>query len=254
MRAYNDIISSNHNQIVKTTIEIRDNPQGKLFLEGAKLIVEAIKSGHKIEYSLIQKDYEEELLSAYPEIAHYDYYLVTRQVLEKVSSTISPQGIVSIVEYNKINNAIDGRFIVLDNIQDPGNLGSIIRSASGTKFKDICLINGANPFSQKVIRSTMGRIFDVNIHRFSSSDDFISFARENNLSYYSCSMSGDNLYSMDIFPQSAGVVVGNEGQGISREIINNSCGVLSIPMRNDLESLNASVSLGIVIYYLDNIK
>lgn len=254
MRINKDVISSNQNNLVKEVIKIKNEPASSLFVEGTKLIREALNSGHAIEYCLISEKVLEEITLMSPYILQYPYYVVSEKVISKICDTMSPQGIVAIINFKFVEGTIDGNFIVLDNIQDPGNMGNIIRSASGTRFRDICLINGANPLNQKVVRSTMGRLFSVNIYKFQSHDDFISFSKINNLHYYSCSMQGEDIFSIKKFDNRCGIVIGNEGNGVSDKLKSTSKGTISIPMKNNLESLNASVSLGIIAYYLDNLN
>ena len=251
MRVISDVISSTHNDIVKRIIDIKNNPSNMLFIENIKLIDEALKSGREVIFSLICSDYLDVVKSTCPEVLESDYYIVSRPVLEKICDTRSPQGIASVIRFDMLRSDISGKFIVLDNIQDPGNLGTIIRSASGTDFNDICLINGAYPLNQKVVRSTMGGIFRTRFHLFSSPSEFVDYAKEHNLTYYSCSMEGDNVFSFKPTGD-FGIVIGNEGNGVSDILKQNSSKLLSIPMKNGLESLNAGVSLGIIIYYLQN--
>lgn len=252
MKVLQDVISSSHNDIVKKIIDIKNNPSNELFLENIKLIDEALKSGRGIVFSLICNDYLEVVENECPDILDYDYYVVSRNIIDKVCDTKSPQGIASVIQFDMPSSTTNGKFIVLDNLQDPGNLGTIIRSASGTEFTDICLINGVYPLNQKVVRSSMGGIFKVRFHLFSSPDDFVDYAKENNLTYYSCSMEGENVFNAKL-DGNYGIVIGNEGNGISDIIKNTSKGILSIPMLNGLESLNAGVSLSVIIYYLQNI-
>ena len=145
-------------------------------------------------------------------------------------------------------------FIVLDHIQDPGNLGTIIRSASGTSFKNIFLINCVDVFSQKVIRSSMGGIFKIKAKKFVSCNEFLSFALAQNLKYYVASMEGENLFGIKNKISNIGVAVGNEGNGVSSLIKDRAFKTISIPMQNGLESLNVGVSCSIIIYYLDNLR
>ena len=248
-----EIITSNKNNIVLKTIDIKNNKEDGLFVEGIKLLKEAILSGYNIKYCLIEQDHLDKTLEQVPELNDIKYYVVSNSVLQKVSDTKTPQGIVSIVDFGlEHNSQILGNFIVLDCLQDPGNLGTIIRSACGTSFNSIVLIGGVSPLSQKVVRSSMGGIFKVQFYYFATQDDFLEYAKENDLSFYCATMEGENVFEFSAPKQNYGFVIGNEGAGVSGILKANCKGLLSIPMKNNLESLNAGVSASIMMYVLDN--
>lgn len=250
-----DIITSRKNPIVQKTIKIKKESNGFLFLENIKLICEAKEAGHKVQYVLIEKDKLDFFKLNYSFIFENENYIVSEDVLQTICDTKTPQGIVAIVEFqNKKVDEIKGNFLVLENLQDPGNLGTIIRSASGTSFKDIILINCVNFLSQKVIRSTVGGIFKENLFAFKSKEEFFEFYKDKNLPLFVADMNGENLFEMKKNNEPFGLIIGNEGSGVSKELKELSTKIISIPMKNELESLNAGVSCSIIIYYLDNIK
>ena len=144
----------------------------------------------------------------------------------------------------------NGNYLVLDELQDPGNVGTLIRSALGANFLDIYLLNSVNISNEKLIRSSMGAIFKTKIYQVSK-DEFISNYKKWNKPLYVCDMDGENIYKTHI-SNNAGIVVGNEGNGVSAEIRGISTGSISIPMKNGLESLNAGVSGSIIMYHLSN--
>lgn len=250
-----EIITSTKNSIVSKTLDIKEGKSSLLFLEGTKLVKEALLAKYEVEYFVVEQDYFTKALQSIPEILHSNYYLVSKSVMDKICDTKTPQGIVCVVNFRLDNqNYSGGNFIVLDNLQDPGNLGTIIRSACGTSFTNIMLINTVSPLSQKVVRSSMGGIFKVKFMNFGSSSEFIKYAKNNNMAYYSATMEGENIFNF-ISPRNKepyGIVVGNEGNGVSDELKKSSQGLISIPMKNDLESLNAAVSASIIMYTLDN--
>ena len=250
-----EIITSVKNPLVVQTKKIKEEAKNKLFLENPKLINEAFVSNLTFDYVLISKDKYEVLLQRFPYLEGLNLILVGENVIEHLSDTKKPQGVIAIVDYSqKELSKPTGNFIVLENLQDPGNLGTIIRSAKGTNFKDIYLINCVNYCNQKVIRSAMGNIFDVNLYSLSSTKDFIEFSKQNKLSLLVADMSGKNLFEIDRPLSNYGVIIGNEGNGVSEDLKAIANKVISIPMKNGLESLNAGVSCSIIIYYLDNLN
>lgn len=249
-----EIITSIKNDLIKEIKDIRDNPVDKLFLDNPKTIVEALKTGKKLKVLLLSSKKYEEIISKYP-IFGENYQLVGENIIDSLSSTKTPQGVVAVFDFfeeEPIN--LSDNFICLDNLQDPGNLGTIIRSASGTSFKNIFLINSVNPLNQKVVRSSMGGIFKERFKNFNSAQEFIEFAKQNNLKYVVADMDGEDIFKSKIGFSPIGVVVGSEGQGVSDILRKNAEKLVSIPMKNGLESLNAGVSCSIIIYSIENIS
>ncbi len=247
-----EIITSVKNDLIKKIRDIRDNSKEKLFLDNPKTIVEALESGEKLEYLLINSKMEDEIVNRYPLFCENDYILVGENVIENLSSTKTPQGVVAVFDFSKKEIDLRDNFICLDTLQDPGNLGTIIRSASGTSFKNIFLINCVNFLNQKVVRSSMGGIFKLNFKTFDSAEDFVKFAKENNLKFVVADMMGENVFKTRLNFSPLGVVVGSEGQGVSEFLRKNAEKLVSIPMKNGLESLNAGVSCSIIIYSIEN--
>ena len=251
-----EIVRSRKNKIIIDTLNIKKEPKDTIFIEGIKLIEEAMTNGCDLRFTLISEKKKDYYLNNFSFLVNYTYYIVSEDIICFLCDTKTPQGIVGVVDikdlYSNLN--VKDNFIVLDHIQDPGNLGTIIRSASGTSFKNIFLINCVDVFSQKVIRSSMGGIFKIKAKKFVSCNEFLSFALAQNLKYYVASMEGENLFCIKNKISNIGVVVGNEGNGVSSLIKDRAFKTISIPMQNGLESLNVGVSCSIIIYYLDNLR
>lgn len=249
-----EIITSVKNEIVIKTKKIKQEPNGKLFLENPKLVSEAYKSKLEFDYCLISNTKYDDIISNYPYLKNEKLIIVGDNIISSLTDTKSPQGLIAIVNFKeKPLNTPKNNFVVLENLQDAGNLGTIIRSCKGTDFSDIYLINSVSYYNQKVIRSAMGNLFDVNLFTFKTTTEFIDFATKNNLQLAVADMNGDNLYKIKSKPQNLGIVIGNEGNGVSSEMKTYCKKIISIPMKNNLESLNAGVSCSIIIYYLDNL-
>lgn len=252
-----EVILSRKNKIIIDTLNIKKEPFDSLFLDNPKLIEEAVKCGYVIKYSLISSDKKQSLLG-YNFLFNYPHYFTSPDLITYLSDTKSPQGIISIIEFphNTQDICLQDNFLVLENLQDPGNLGTIIRSASGTSFKNIFMINCANILNQKVVRSSMGGIFREKFKNFNTLHDFLNFAKENCLNLLVASMEGESIFNIseNEIKKPYGIVIGNEGNGVSENLKNIASKIISIPMKNNLESLNAGVSCSIIIYNLDNLS
>ena len=132
---------------------------------------------------------------------------------------------------------------------NPGNVGTLIRSAVGTGFLDIYLISCASVTNPKTVRSTMGALFKANIYEVD--EKFVKTLKVWNQTVYVADMDGENIFETS-FQQNCGIIVGNEGQGVSDELIEIATNKISIPMKNNLESLNAGVSGSIIMYQIAN--
>ena len=160
-----EVITSVKNPLIAKLKKLKENFGGKLFLENPKTAEEAYLLGYKIDYCIIDVKAEDKLLKTFKFLKDISKTYVSSNVLTSLCEVKTPQGVVCIVDIPKKELALpQNNFLVLENLQDPGNLGTIIRSARGTDFKDIYLINCVSPYNQKVVRSTMGAIFNQNLY------------------------------------------------------------------------------------------
>ncbi len=170
-------------------------------------------------------------------------YTLDETAFKSISDVVAPSGILALVQKPVKNSIYGNKIMVLDGIQDPGNAGTIIRSAAGFKYDTVILVDSVEAFSPKVVRSSMGAIFKVSIQELSRQEAI------NNLSKYpifALDMDGKDIRNFD-FPGAFALVVGNEAQGISEEFISNSKQTLSIKSQG-IESLNASVAASIAMF------
>ena len=248
-----EVISSAKNAIVQRVVNIK-KCNSALFLEGERLVQEAVNFGCQPTMIFVQKDKLEYFSQKFPSIVNDKTYILTHQVFEKISDTKTPQGIAAVVEYALKSTLVpQGNFLVVENVQDPGNLGTILRCAKGTDFRDIFLVGCVNVFNTKVVRSSMGGIFGTNICQMPSTQQFLNFAKENGLQLAVLAMDGQNIFDIKHRPQNIGLVLGNEGNGVSEELKNFACERWCVPMKHNLESLNVAVCAGICMFYLDNL-
>lgn len=175
--------------------------------------------------------------------------LVGDSIIDLFSEVKTNAGVVAFVDpIHKSQKPPQGNFLVLDRVQDPGNVGTLIRSALGANFKDIYLVDSAR-VSTKVIRASMGAAFEENIYSLTR-DEFLKFAKEQNLKLISADMDGENIYETKGL-KNVGIVLGNEGQGVCDEIANICQKTIKIPMNKSLESLNVGVSGSIIMFEIE---
>ena len=233
------IISSQSNQQIKEIKKLKSE-KGFLFLDNPKLIDEAIMSGAEVVKIVIEEGKEEK----FSHLIQFDFLVASKDVFKSISSATTSQGALAIVKYNQQSfRPPSGNFLVLDEVQDPGNVGTLIRSALAFGFLDVYLINCASPTNEKVARSTMGALFKVNVFEIGR-DEFISHFDGKNLI---CGVMDGKDITQTNFHFPCGVVVGNEGNGVS-EKVKDICQKVTIPMNEGVESLNASVAGSILMF------
>ena len=175
-----------------------------------------------------------------------EFDVVEESVFNSISDEVTPQGILALVK--KPQTEIEkpkGKCLFLDGVADPANVGAIIRTAAASGYNEIYTFNCADPFSPKAVRSSMSGIFKVKIYSGEREEllDKIDFP------IVVADMGGKNVFSASL-PQDFCLVIGNEGRGVSQTLKDRANYTVSIPMENDMESLNASVSAGILMYLL----
>lgn len=177
---------------------------------------------------------------------------VTGEVFRKASDTETPQGILCVVgmpSYNLSKLLQGGNLLVLEDIQDPGNLGTMIRTGEGAGIAGIVLSKGCvDIFNPKTIRSTMGSLFRV---PFVYVEDIIQAVREikkSGKTVYAAHLKGKESYDEICYENDSVFLIGNEGNGLSDSLSNEADKYLIIPMGGKLESLNASIAAAILMY------
>ncbi len=231
-------------QLIRSLADKRGRTEQGLFVaEGEKLIGE-IRSSHLH----IRRIYALDNLFEGREVE-----VVTAKEMERISLLKTPSKALALVEiprYRLDERALRDRLVlVLDEVQNPGNLGTIIRLADWYGIGDIiCSPDSADCFNPKVVQATMGAILRVRIH-YMELPDLLRKARKEGLAIYGTSLEGENLYRTDLTPHGL-VVMGNEGRGISEEVASELTHKLLIPPypadRRTTESLNVAMATGII--------
>lgn len=214
-----------------------------LFLDNPKTIHEAIDSGFEVKELLISL--ENEKLQA--EFEKFDKILTSNAIISALSDTKTPQGIIAVFSMPKHKlETPKTKFLVLDNVQDAGNVGTLLRTAKGTGFDTVFLVDSAHITNPKTIRSSMGAVFNLKIHELKKSE-FLEFAKTIQTPLITADMGGENVFETDL-PNTFGLVLGNEGQGVSKEMREICTKTIAIPMQNNLESLNVAVAGGVIMF------
>lgn len=255
-----EIIRSRENKFLKhgKKLNIRKFRQkdNEFLIEGIRFVEEAVFSGAHIKYCLLSESLKGDRVSKLMDnmkSKNIDVYMVEDELIDEICDTKTPQGIAAVVErHEESADDIINRgtlLLIVDRIQDPGNLGTIIRTAHAAGVSGIILSNGTvDPYSPKVLRSTMGSIFNVPFTEFHDLPEIITKIKELGFKVYGSSLNGSIPYYDEVYSSKTAIIVGNEANGIDNEVIAQSDSLIKIPMPGGAESLNASVACGILLF------
>lgn len=175
-----------------------------------------------------------------------DTVCVSDGVFSFLSDTCTPQGILSVLEQPSFTLARPQRScLMLDGIADPGNMGTLIRTANAAGYEELYLIDCTDPYSPKSVRASMSGIFFVKLYQGTRQEILETV----DLPLIAADMSGENVFTF-LPPERFALCIGNEANGLSKEVRQAARQTVSIPMRKTAESLNAAVSAGILMYAL----
>lgn len=234
------------NLIKETKKQIREN-RHLLFLDNPKIIKDSLSSTN-FKPIIAFTNSEDKIINL-----PCKTYLVSDKVIESLADVKTPQGVCVMVEYiQDVAIKPETNFLVLDQIQDPGNAGTLIRTAKATGFDTVIMLDSVKVTNPKLVRSTVGAVFGVKIYEMNRKE-FIQKANEWKIPLLMADMNGQNLFETQIDKQ-VGVVIGNEGNGVSDEIASLCSLSIKIPMKEGIESLNAGVSGSIIMYQINKNK
>ncbi len=249
------VITSAQNSIVKEIKELqakksKRKKEGLFVIEGLRGVKE-IPSGIKLKYLVTTEDIKEDQIK---DINASLWIEVSKEIYKTMSDTQSPQGAMAIAEIpttslNNITNK-NGQYLILENLQDPGNLGTIIRTAHAFKFDGLLITKGSvDVYSPKVVRSTMGALFGIPIVVDEEIDIYVSYLKQMGITLYTTALNKDAVDIHNIkFDSGRAIVIGNEGNGVTDYVINEADHTVMISMPGGAESLNASIAAGICMY------
>ena len=237
---YTSIENEHIKEIKKLNNKKYRDLNGKFIIEGKHLVEEAIKNNLVEEVLLLEGNNEK-----YDVKTNY----VNGKVMKYITELDNPSKIIGIC--HKKNDKIQGNHIlILDDIQDPGNLGTIIRSAVAFNIDTIILSKtGVDLYNSKVLRSTQGMIFNINIVVSDIKEEILKL-KNDNYKILTTNVEGGKLVKSIEKNQKFAIIIGNEGKGVSKEIKELSDEYIYIEMNKKCESLNAAVATSIILYEL----
>ena len=243
-----EIISSRQNKYIKHLKALSSDrayrgSRGEYICDGEKLLEECMKCGAEVTSVLWSG---ERTLDLPPNI---EQFWADKELLKYVSSLKETAGPLFTVR--KRTMRLEGeisRAIVLDKVQDPGNVGTVIRTARAFGIDAVIPINGcADPYNHKTVRSAMGALFSQCVLEMSV-DEAVALFRERGIPLYGAALSETAADARHFDLRRSAVAIGNEGNGLSAELIEKCDGLLVIPMNGDVQSLNAAISAAIVMW------
>jgi len=249
------IITSKDNEIIKhikllEKKKVRDE-YNEYILEGIKVLKEAIDENVEIIKLVVseEKQADGEFAKLISKIEKEKIVYVTQNLFKYISETITPQGILGIAKKKNCElNKYDDTIFILDNIQDPGNLGTIIRSLDSCGLKQLILSeNTVDCYNSKVVRSSMGAIFRIDIFENQNLKTRIEELKLLGYKIIVTSLDTDKTH-FDIDYKKSAIIIGNESKGVSKDVLELADKKIKIPMLGKTESLNASVAASVIMY------
>lgn len=223
---------------------------GEMLCEGEKMLGEALRSGAKLKTVLVRDSWDSPLVKEAEEQGA-SLYSAPDALFKLASEVETPQNVIFSCEQPQWTaDALDGagQVLLLDGLQDPGNLGTILRTAEAFALGAVVLCEGcADPFSPKVVRSTMGAVFRLPCVTLPLAEAAERLHR-NGLPLYSTALHEDSVPLSSVSLSKAAVIIGSEGKGVTEQALRLSDRRVIIPMKGRAESLNAGVAAAIVIY------
>lgn len=251
------VITSKDNPLLKQVTALQSSAKarkecGLFVLEGLRICRDALENSVAFDKLIVSKtalaklENEIEILALKAE----NCYLIEDSLFKKISDTETPQGIIAIGKipektYKELD--IKGRYIALENIQDPSNLGAVARTAEALGVSGIILSGGCDPFAPKSLRASMGTLLRMPVIR---TDNMVDFIKNSVLDTFACVVDGfeEKIGEGLSFGEGCIVIIGNEANGITAETRMASNHLVTIPMKGKAESLNAAVAASIAMW------
>ena len=251
-------ITSKNNQVYKLfqklqTKKYRDK-QELYLIEGENLIQEALSEGAIIQKTVISRSCAHRLKDT-AEKLNGDVFVVEDSLFKNIAQTKTSQGVIAAVRRpvvspeDIVGSGGPGNFVVLDRLQDPGNIGTIIRTADAAGYDLVIAVKGtADVFSPKTVRAAAGSLFRIPVLFVDTEEELLRFTRAAGKKLTAASPSGSRYYYEEDLSRDIALIVGNEGNGVSRSLMEKADMKSRIPMSGTIESLNASVAAAILMY------
>ncbi|MDD2534751.1 MAG: RNA methyltransferase [Eubacteriales bacterium] len=267
-------ISSRDNVTYKSIKQLRVSRKarhaGLILIEGFRQVEEAIEAGVMPRYLLMRQDamqngrystIEQALITITTDQTSkpFEALVLEDRLFNDLMATESPQGIALVAQEpvidpnceQQIHAQHDGLYLVLEDVQDPGNLGTLIRTADAFAFSGVIIVGAtADPFSDKALRSAMGSTFHLPLYRMPDIEAAIKWLKLSEITIVAADLSGEKLTETTTLPRSAALLIGNEGSGLSKPAIDFADRRLKISMPGRAESLNAAAAAAILCHWM----
>ncbi len=248
------MITSVSNPKIKHILHVRDSAKARrqedcFFVEGARLFFEA-PAGRILE-AYVTEEFEKRQGDR---LGGYRYERISETVCRHLSDTETPQGVCALVRKQEVplrdllSREAAPCIFLLENLQDPGNMGSIFRTAEAAGVTGIVMNRDCvDPYNPKVVRATMGAIYRLPFAVAKDFTEILSLLRERGVRTFAAHLGGTDLYEED-FRGGTAFFIGNEGAGLSEELTREADGKIRIPMEGQTESLNAAAAAAVIMY------
>lgn len=245
------VIKSKQNPVVKELSSLKEKKgrreRGSFLVEGDKMVFECLKSGQKVVRIALLASKERMALFDLLRGRQNSIVFLSEDAFKAISDEKTPQGIIAEVKIPRF--ALErpkGNCLLLDGVSDPSNVGAMIRTAAAAGYRELYLIDCADPYSPKSVRASMSGVFYTKLMR-GEREEVLNLLKD--VPIVAADMGGENLFSFRP-PEKFCIAVGNEGNGLSELVKNSAKYTVGIEMEEPMESLNAAVSAGIVMYAL----
>ncbi|MER0123546.1 TrmH family RNA methyltransferase [Streptococcus sp. ZJ93] len=242
-----EVIRSKSNRLIKETKKLHQKKYRKesYLIEGWHLFEEARKAKAEIERVFVLEDYADQGTGSFP------VTLVSPEIVQDLAESQTPQGIVAQLAIKKplLPKRLIGKYLVLEDVQDPGNVGTMIRTADAAGYDAVFISDkSADIYSLKTLRSMQGSHFHLPIYRVAI-DNLLAQFKANKVRILATTLSADSVdYKSIQVPDSFAIIMGNEGQGISRLVQEQADELVHIQMPGQAESLNVAIAAGILLF------
>lgn len=251
-----NVITSKDNPKVKWAIKLAKNgtlrfEEGLFFASTPKVVMDILQAGFEAtDLFFMQCEYDR-----YEEkLAEENVYIITNDVNEKMSQDMTSQGVFGVFKTKKPDiSAIfsANKLIILEDVQDPGNMGAIMRTALGFGYENVVVsAKCADIYSPKVLRSSMSASVKLNVYKVQDITAFVADLNKKGFCTVAACPCGDTVLGEKTIPLPVAIIIGNEGTGLCTQTINTASYKVKIPMSEKLESLNAAVSAAVVMWQL----
>lgn len=253
------VISSLSNGQIKYINLLLKKPRARkeenaFVVEGIKMFEESRTHGNLIKAYFSEEFYSKKEKEEPEFFNDLSYEIIQDSIFKRISDTISPQGVLAIVEkpsYDLSNVLANPKasLLLLENIQDPGNLGTMVRTAEGAGFTGVILSSDCvDILNPKVIRSTMGAIYRMPFVYVDVFEATLREVKKNDISIYAAHLDGASYYDEVEYAKKRGILIGNESKGLKETTAKIADKMIKIPMQGRVESLNAAVAAAIIMY------